>query len=377
MFDAAIALRHRLHQRPCLSGAEAATADQIGAFLLPLRPDQLITGLGGHGLAAVFAGAAPGPCILLRCELDALPIQELGGRGHCSQIAGVGHQCGHDGHMAILAAVAQSLARQRPRNGRVVLLFQPAEETGDGAAAVVADPRFAPLQPDYCFALHNVPGYPLGQLLLRDGPFSCASRGMAINLHGTTAHAAQPESGLSPASAMCRIIAELGDLPAAVRGEDSILFATVVGAKLGEKAFGTAPGQASVWATLRSQSDAGMQRLLTHAEALVRDAADQFGLRAEIAYQDVFPATANSDQAMAILRRAAGSQAVLELPQPFRWSEDFGHFTARFPGAMFGIGAGEHSPDLHNPDYDFPDQLIPIASSLFLQIVSQALDTPP
>jgi amidohydrolase len=371
MHQSIIDLRHQLHRQPSLSGAEADTAARIRQFLTPLAPDELIEGLGGHGLACVFAGAASGPTVLLRCELDALPIQESGDCPHRSSIAGVAHQCGHDGHMAILAAVALALSRQRPACGRVVLLFQPAEETGEGAAAVLADPRFAALQPDYAFALHNVPGFPLGQVLLREGPFSCASRGMVIELSGTTAHAAQPETGVSPAAAMCRIIAGLSDLPADVRRHDEITFATVVGARLGEKAFGTAPGQAAVWATLRSETNAGMQGLIDHAESLVGATSAASGLQAAIRYEDVFPATVNAAAAVAIVRRAVADLPLAELARPFRWSEDFGHFTAAFPGALFGIGSGEQSADLHNPDYDFPDPLIAIAQGLFLRVIEQ------
>ncbi len=366
-------LRHELHRHPELSGAESQTANRIAVFLRRLDPDQLIEGLGGRGLACVFAGTSPGPTVLLRCELDALPIAELGEHAHRSTTAGVGHQCGHDGHMAILAAVAQQLSAKRPARGRVVLLYQPAEETGEGAAAVIADPRFTELRPDYCFALHNVPGYPLGEVLLREGPFSCASRGMSITLTGNTAHAAQPETGTSPAQAMCRIIASLGELPAHIAEPEQITFATVVGAQLGAKAFGTAPGQAQIWVTLRSEDNDAMARLIAHAEALVRLNAQADGLQHAIDYQDIFPATINAPEASAMVRAAAASMSLREMAQPFRWSEDFGHFTASCPGALFGIGAGVAMPDLHNPDYDFPDALIPIASGLFLRIVGEAL----
>ena len=373
MTDPIVQLRRELHRHPELSGGESATAARMQQFLGDLQPDELVAGLGGRGLAAVFAGADPGPTVLLRCELDALPIEDQGPHAHRSAHPGVGHQCGHDGHMAILAAVASHLAQHRPRHGRVVLLFQPAEETGEGAAAVVADPRFASLRPDWCFALHNVPGYPLGQLLLREGAFSCASRGMSIELIGKTAHAAQPETGLSPAPALCRLIAALSSLPAGLAAEGEICFATVVGAKLGEQAFGTAPGQASLWVTLRSERNESMQRLVAHAEALVASIAGESGLRHAIAYQDVFPATCNAAEAIAQLRCAAAGRSAQWLDQPFRWSEDFGHFTELARGAMFGIGAGENSPELHHPDYDFPDALIAQAAEVFIDLVRECL----
>lgn len=373
MLGTVIELRHQLHRYPDLSGDEGGTATRVCEYLAQLAPDALIERLGGHGVACVFAGPAPGPTVMLRCELDALPILELSEHAHRSTTAGVAHQCGHDGHMAILAAVARRLSQQRPKNGRVVLLFQPAEETGAGAAAVIADPQFAQIQPDYCFALHNVPGYPLGQLLLRAGSFSCASRGLSIELLGSTAHAAQPETGTSPATAMCRIIDGLNALPPTLATARELTFATVVGARLGEKAFGTAPGNAAIWATLRTEQDAAMQRLIAHAEGLASRAAADNLLEVSIGYQDIFPATINAPDAVAMLQRASEGLSVRAIDQPFRWSEDFGHFTATCTGALFGIGSGENAADLHSQNYDFPDDLIPIGESVFLRLIKQCL----
>ncbi|MBE9080318.1 amidohydrolase [Romeria aff. gracilis LEGE 07310] len=241
--DSAAQLRRRLHRQPELSGAEFQTAQQILHFFADLKPDETLTELGGTGVAFVFSGAEPGPTVLLRCELDALPIQEENTFAHRSTAAGCAHKCGHDGHMAILAAVGIQLAAQRPLRGRVVLLYQPAEETGQGAAAVIADEKFSQIRPDYVFALHNLPGQPLGQVVVRSGTFSCASRGVTITLLGKTAHAAQPETGISPAAAMCQLIDELSQLPTRLGFGDELAFATVVGARLGEKAFGTSPAK--------------------------------------------------------------------------------------------------------------------------------------
>ncbi len=371
--DAAIELRRDLHRSPELSGAESGTARLIRSFFARLAPDAIVERIGGDGLAVVFDGPLPGPSVMLRCELDALPIQELNDFAHRSATPGVSHKCGHDGHMAILAAVGAGLARERPARGRVVLLFQPAEETGQGAAAVIADPRFEEIRPDFSFALHNLPGFPLGQVVLRDGVFSCASRGLAVALTGATAHAAQPETGVSPALALSRIVAGLTPVPDRIVPEDEIAFATVVGARLGDKAFGTAPADARVWATLRSETDATMTALVDYAERIVREAAAEQGLTVAVDYEDVFPATVNTPAASAIVRDALGPDRPAVPDAPFRWSEDFGHFTALADGAMFGIGAGESVPDLHNADYDFPDELIDVARGVFDAILKRCL----
>jgi metal-dependent amidase/aminoacylase/carboxypeptidase family protein len=269
--------------------------------------------------------------------------------------------------MAILAALATRLAQRRPTRGRVVLLYQPAEETGAGASAVIADPRFAPVRPDFAYALHNLPGLPLGQVVTRPGTFSCASRGVIVQLFGRTAHAAQPETGRSPARGMCAMIDAFDELPAGHADTDELAFATVVGARLGERAFGTAPGEASVMATVRSETDATMARLVRHvAERAARIAQDE-GLQHTISYDDVFAATRNADRAVRRILRALPQARLLD--KPFRWSEDFGAFTRLCEGAMFGLGAGTDGADLHNPDYDFPDALVAAGCDAFARLL--------
>jgi amidohydrolase len=275
--------------------------------------------------------------------------------------------------MAILAAVGSELAAKRPVRGRVVLLYQPAEESGRGAAAVVRDPRFADIKPHFAFALHNLPGFPLGQIIIRTGAFSSASRGMAVSLSGATAHAAQPETGLSPATAMCHIIQQLSSLTHGIVPLNETAFATVVGAALGEKAFGTTPGKAEIWATLRSETDDTMARLAAYAEQVVDESATAHRLQVDIKYEDIFQSTVNSQLAVSIVQGAIGPNSLHLTDKPFRWSEDFGRITAISEGALFGIGAGTDIPDLHNPDYDFPEELIPLATALLVRVLDACL----
>ncbi len=371
--DRIIELRHELHSNPELSGGETETAQRIVRFFASLAPDSILKNLGGTGVAVVFSGTAPGPTVLLRAELDALPIQESNPVPYRSSLPGVAHKCGHDGHMAILAAVGQELASRRPASGRVILLFQPAEETGDGAAAIISDPHFAEIAPDYAFALHNLPGFPLGQIVTRTGSFSSASRGITIRLQGAPAHAAQPETGRSPAPALAGIIAKLPDLSAGVAPTKEVAFITIVGAKLGEQAFGTAPGEAEVWATLRSETDATMEAIVAYAETLANESAASFNLDCTIEYSDIFYATKNSARANEIIRSSTNG-SILELERPFRWSEDFGRFTTIAEGALFGIGAGLNMAELHNSDYDFPDAMIAPAARVFQRIIGNCLE---
>jgi amidohydrolase len=312
---------------------------------------------------------------MFRAELDALPIEEISTVPHRSSVPGKAHLCGHDGHMAILAALSRGLSRQRPQRGRAILLFQPAEETGAGAAAVVADPRFREIAPDFVFALHNLPGMKFGKVALIEGPVSCASRGMRIVLAGKTAHASMPETGLSPVNAVAQLMPALTALGNSGRMDESFAMVTVTHARIGEPAFGIAPAHGEVWATLRTLTDAGMNALVAKAEGLVNEVARASGLSIEISYSDVFRNCENAPEAVAHLRRALDGEGV---PHdrgdlPMRPSEDFGHLGANAPAAMFFLGAGEHHPALHNPDYDFPDDLIGIGARVFMRTLRDLL----
>lgn len=370
------AFRRELHRFPEVSGEEAATAQRVETALGETSPDQIVTGLGGHGVAAVYNGITAGPTVLVRCELDALPIEEHSSAAHRSTIPGKGHLCGHDGHSATLMGLARMLGRARPARGRVVLMFQPAEEDGSGAAKVLADPAFAPLTPDWALSLHNMPGMPLGQAALAAGPMNCASRGALIRLHGRTAHASMPETGQSPAPALARLIPALTALGQGRDPRDEgFRLVTVTHARLGEPAFGIAPGEAELWVTLRTTRDADMAALVTAAEALVAEAATGAQLTHEISYQDVFHACENDVEATAVLARALDAEGVAwdSGTLPMRASEDFGRFGAVSKSAMFLLGAGETTPALHNPDYDFPDDLIPIGARIFAAAVGELL----
>lgn len=372
------AFRRQLHRFPEVSGQEAETAGRIIAALGVLAPDQLITGLGGHGVAAVFNGDAPGQSVMFRAELDALPIHEVSEAAHRSMIDGKGHLCGHDGHMAILMGLARLLSRSRPAKGRIILMFQPAEEDGSGAAAVIADPRFAALRPDWAFALHNMPGIGLGHCWLKAGPVNCASVGLKIILRGKTSHAAQPELGLSPGLAMAHL---LTTLPACGRGGAAgpdYRLVTLTHARLGQAAFGIAPGYAEIWVTLRTVLDAPMAALKDDCLALLRTTIKGTGLTAKTSFHDDFKASVNDADATTHLSNALHGLGIAcdAGDLPMRASEDFGRF-GNVPGtksAMLFLGAGDTQAALHNPDYDFPDALIPKGVAIFHQVALSLLD---
>jgi amidohydrolase len=371
--DALTALRRDLHRAPEVSGEEAGTAARIAAELGALGPDRIVTGLGGHGVAAVWAGAEPGLRVLIRAELDALPITETGTPDWASDHPGTGHLCGHDGHMALVTGLGRILSRQRPRRGEVVLMYQPAEENGAGAAAVTADPRYGTLAPDWAFAIHNMPALPRGTAAVHADVMTCPSAGMRITLAGRTAHASQPETGLAPTAALAALMPALQGLSRGVVQDAEFRLATVCHLRMGVRAFGIAPGEAELLVTLRARSDDGMAGLRAEAEAIVRQAAG--ALKVDIGYEDVFVTCRNTAVATDVALRALARAGLVNDPAmlPLRGSEDFGGFGGSGELAMIFLGAGPDVADLHNPDYDFPDAIIAPGVAVFAGIVDELL----
>jgi len=371
-----IQLRQTLHQNAEVSSKEEKTAKIIKKWFSSLNPDQVIENLGEHGLAFVYSGEQTGRTILLRCAMDGLPIQETTDLNYCSLDPLTSHSCGHDGHMTILAAVGMQLAKQRLKSGNVILLFQPAEETGQGAKQVLTDKKFQGIKPDFAFALHNLPKYPLGQVLIRSGAFNCASLGMVIELKGRTSHAAHPEHGNSPVQAVSNLMTSLQNIPSNQNLKETFSLVTLTHVQIGEESFGVAPGNAKLMAVLRADSDKALSSLAQLAETAVQDEAEKCRLDYSIAWQEAFSATINHSGACQFVEDSASQLGYpsKRLEEPFRWSEDFGEFTARYPGAMFGLGSGLNQPQLHNPDFDFPDELIVIGGKLFCDLIHLILN---
>ncbi|MDX5337382.1 MAG: amidohydrolase [Cyclobacteriaceae bacterium] len=363
-----IHLRHALHQFPEIALEEHETAQKILKFFAPLGADRTIENLGGTGLAFVFLGKRPGKRVLFRCELDALPIEDLKSSDHQSQIPGKGHLCGHDGHMTIICGLGEKLSQNRPEAGEVVLLFQPAEETGDGANAILADTRFEEIRPDAAFALHNLPGYPLHQVVMRQGTFAAGSTGMTINLTGKTSHSAHPEAGINPAQALAQLIQELPRLPQQANG---FALLTVIHAELGSLAFGTSAGKGSLSMTLRAFDQQDLDQLIEKVTDTARSVAESEQLQVEFSFVEQFAVSVNDPKLYAVVEKAAGylGLSLIEKADPFRWSEDFGLFSQICPSFLFGLGAGENNPQLHEGTYDFPDELIKTGVGMFEKIL--------
>ena len=371
-----IELRQELHSRPELSNSEFETAAIVKKFVLGYEPTEIIEGIAGSGLAVIYKFSESDPTIAIRCELDALPIHEVNHFNYKSENPGISHKCGHDGHMAIVAGLTPWLKDQEFTSGKVVLLFQPAEETGEGAKRVIDDPRFKDLQTDYVFALHNIPGQPMHSIIHMDKGFSAEVQSLIIRLKGSETHAATPEEGLNPAICLSKILASISALNIPNPESDGFAVLTPVHLNMGQKSYGISPGEAELHYTIRSWNGKRMQELKTQLKKIIQQNCNLHHLKYELEWLEYFPASTNEQVCNNLIQQASKENSfdIIERPYPFKFGEDFGWFSREYKTAMFGLGAGEDTPALHNADYDFPDELIETGISMFKSIIKNVLD---
>lgn len=355
-----IALRHALHQIPEISGREVETATMIVSFFNDKKGWELIEGIGGHGVLAVFKSQHPGKTLLFRAELDALPITEKAEPSWKSQHSGVSHACGHDGHMAILAGLAAHISANPPETGTILLLFQPAEENGTGAKLCLEHSAFKEHVPDFVFAIHNIPGVPVGQIILKPGTFSASVKSAIVHLHGRTAHASEPELGVNPAFYIADLLNYCKSHEQISLARNDFFRITPTFINTGAIAHGTAAGEGQINLTFRAWSDTWMDQQMQLFLLQLSTLSKEYKIRTSIKYTDIFPATLNDPRAIDMIRHSANANymSIVNTEYPFRWGEDFGVFTGAFPGALFGLGTGTSCPPLHSEAYDFPDEVI-------------------
>ena len=387
-------LRDKLNKNAELSGQEKETNKIINKFLEKTNPDVHYKNVGGYGIVAIYKGAEEGNNILFRADIDGLNIpsgqqttvpehvegkdqrfDKLSDRKVQSSEFKVqsqySHRCGHDGHATILCGLAMRYGKKRPEKGNVILLFQPAEETGEGALAVINDPLFKDIKIDMAFALHNLPGYAKHQIVLKKGCFASASLGLKLIFDGATSHASQPEKGNNPQRVITTLLDAFQKKYENLKRDKYHTTLTVTHVAIGEETFGVAPGHAEIWLTLRSQDDKSLQNLTESTIALSEYVAKEFKLKFSHSIHEAFAATMNSSREVDIVEQAAKDLklSVNVIKEPFPWSEDFGRFGVLCPVCLFGLGSGfEHEP-LHSPIYDFEDEIIDTGIDVFEKIV--------
>ena len=375
MLEKISALRKELHQYPELSGAEMETSQRIKSFLSHNPPSQLIENIGGYGLAAIYSFGEEGPVILIRCELDGLPIEESNLFEYRSKNIGVSHKCGHDGHMAMVAGLSFWIKEQPYKNGKVILLFQPAEETGKGAKAVLEDDKFKELKPDYVFALHNIPGVPLNTVVRVQHNFSSTVQSLEIKLRGKESHASEPENGINPALAIAELIQQFDLLNIQDPAKPNFTLLTPVHINMGKVAYGISAGSGELHFTLRTRDEEHMEYLKSAINKVLSKTSQIHNLELKTGWFDYFPTSANDPFCNELIKKAAemNNLNIYEKAYPYKFGEDFGWFSKYYKSAMFGLGSGELSPALHNPDYDFPEEIISTGMAMFTSIIDQIL----
>lgn len=358
------AFRRDLHAHPEVSGFEHATHDRIAAYLRANAPSaQIIENIAQTGLAAVISSGSNARTLIYRADTDALPIDEQTQLPYASSTPGTMHACGHDGHVAIAVGLAQRFAADPIPDTRLIVLFQPAEEIGTGARDVLEDPAFTDLISDpsttRILAIHNLPGYPLGQLAIRTGPMCPASIGLRLVLTGVGGHSSQPLLARSPLPAAASLVQWLIELPKRMDRTNTLLTVTHLCAGI-DSNFGITPKQAIMCATLRAMRSEHLDALLKHTLQLATRLAEDNSLTLTHTTHEHYAATVNDDDiAQRVLEIANAHEldcCVLDNPMP--WSEDFGRFTDTYPGMLLGIGAGQVLPHLHANTFDFPDELL-------------------
>ncbi|WP_421765322.1 amidohydrolase [Ekhidna sp.] len=373
MINDLIDFRRELHMHPEVSGNEFQTQGRIISFLKTLG----IEGkeIGGTGVFVVFDSGNEGKTIMLRSDHDALPIQEINSFEHQSIYDGVSHKCGHDGHTAIMCGVAKHFNENPIERGKIILMFQPAEENGEGAKAILVDEQFE-FQPDLVFALHNLPGYPLNKVVYKEGNFTPAVKSIIVKLDGKTAHAAEPELGINPAATISELIAMFDEVSQPDLERDDFALTTPIYIHMGELSYGVSAGHGEIHYTLRTWSSEVMNELTERILNRIDDIAAKHQISTSISWTEEFDSNKNDPKAVDYVSQAISANSLdSEMREwPFKWGEDFGLFTQRFPGAMFGIGSGENCPALHNPDYDFPDEIIGTGIKMFTSIAQKAIN---
>lgn len=372
--------RHHLHQFPETGFNEHQTARYV-ATALELLGLQVHRGIGGTGLVASLTVGEGAGVIGLRADMDALAMTETAeGRSHGSRHPGCMHGCGHDGHMAMVLGAAQLLVRERGFDGTVRFIFQPAEEHGRGASAMIRDGLFERFPVDEIYGAHNIPGMPAGHFATRAGGIMASEDNFVIRIRGRGGHAARPHMAVDPLVVAAEIILALQTIVG--RSVDPADAAVVSCTEIhGDGIRNAIPTQVEIKGDTRSYSPAVQALLERRMRELCTGIAAAHGAQADVEYTHEFVPTVNWAQCVPVAVRAAqavvGADKVDGSVAPMMISEDFGAFLKVVPGAFVFIGNGATGAPggvpLHNAQYDFNDAILPIGARYFAELMRQRL----
>ncbi|MCX6030491.1 MAG: amidohydrolase [Chloroflexi bacterium] len=374
-----VAWRRDLHQHPELSFQEIRTAGVVARTLGELGYE-VRTGVGRTGVVGLLQGGRPGPTVMLRADMDALPIQEISDAPYVSQTPGAMHACGHDGHIAIGLGTATLLARHAAElPGRVLFVFQPAEEGGSGAAAMIADGALADPKPAAAFALHLWNMIPMGRVVAQAGPLMAAADILRIVVRGKGGHGAHPHETVDAIAVTGQVLSALQTIVS--RNVDPQETAVLtIGTLHGGTAFNVIAETVELQGTIRTFSPAVRETVLTRLRVLLDGVTAGMGAQYELAVKSVAPAVVN-DAAAAETARAAAVQVVgptaVTWHAPLMVSEDFSEFQKVVPACFMLLGSGNVELGLnaphHNPRFDFDERALPIGVALLATTATRFL----
>ena len=367
--------RRYLHAHPEFGFEEKRTAAFVAARLREFGLDEVVEGVGGTGVVGTLRRGTRNRAVALRADMDALRITEAGTRDHRSEVPGTMHACGHDGHTAMLLGAARHLAEAGGFDGMVRFVFQPAEEWGQGALAMLRDGLMQRFPFDEIYGLHNMPGLPVGAVQSRAGAFMSAEDIFAVDLKGVGGHASRPHWGREVLVAACALVMDLQTIVSRRLSPTDI--AVVSATELTtDGTRNVLPGQARVAGDARSFEPAVSAAIERELRRIAAGIAVTYDCTADVTYTREFVPLRNDpalvEAALAAVRAVPGAIAS-HAAEPMTASEDFARFLDHVPGAFLFVGNGEGSAPLHNPSYDFNDAALPFGMGLHAAIVRHRL----
>jgi amidohydrolase len=378
------AVRRDLHAHPELCFKEVRTADLIARQLadwgIPIH-----RGMGTTGVVAILKNGTSERAVGLRADIDALPMTEHNRFAHASQHAGRMHACGHDGHTAMLLAAAKHLAMHRNYDGTVYLIFQPAEEGGGGAREMIKDGLFDRFPMEAVFGAHNWPGMAVGQFALKSGPCFASSNEFHITIRGKGSHAALPHNGVDPVPVACQMVQAFQTIITRNKRPIDAGVISVTMIHTGE-ATNVVPDTCEIQGTVRTFTLEVLDLIESRMKAVAEHTCAAFGASCDFHFERNYPPTINHDAETTFVRdvmtQMVGAENVQEF-EPTMGAEDFSYILLQRPGCYFLIGNGDGSHRagghglgpcmLHNPSYDFNDELIPFGATLWVRLAERWL----
>lgn len=376
MFEEISTWRRDLHAHPELRFEEYRTAAFVASKLKEFGVDEIVTGFGGTGVVGVIHGQnnTSGRSIGFRADMDALPIQEVNDLPHASTIPGKMHACGHDGHTSMLLGAAKYLAETRNFDGKIVLAFQPAEEGGGGARAMIDAGLMDKWNVEEIYGMHNMPGLPIGEFAVRTGPQMASPDKFEIIVHGKGGHGAMPHKGVDSTLVAAQIVVALQSIASRNINPLENIVVSVCGFRTETDTYNVIPNTVRLRGTVRTFEKDVQSFVRARIDALTKCTADGYGAVAEVTHMSGPPPLVNHEREADFAAEIALSVCGVAHRnfEPSMGGEDFSEMLLERPGAYLFVGNGD-SADLHNPSYEFNDDVIPVGCSWFVTMAERRM----